>query len=94
MESFMEESQIQSVWLSGEDEPHPLKDERYERDYFYLELQRQAELKLNEDEDDEEDDDDQTEMSLARKAQTSESTSNDDENMSLNDKTPLLPPKQ
>ena len=41
MESFMVDQQIQSVWTSGEDEPHPLKDERYEKCYFFNVLQQE-----------------------------------------------------
>ena len=52
MESFMEDSQIQSIWLSGDDEPHPLKGEQYQGYYFYPEMlnRNQDQNDLNDDE--------------------------------------------
>ena len=52
MEAFMEDSQIQSIWLSGDDEPHPLKGEQYQGCYFYPEMlsRNQGQKDLNDDE--------------------------------------------
>ena len=48
----MEDSQIQSIWLSGDDEPHPLKGEQYQGYYFYPEMlnRNQDQNDLNDDE--------------------------------------------
>ena len=99
----MEDSQIQSIWLSGDDEPHPLKGEQYQGCYFYPEM-----LSRNQDQKDLNDDESTSEShgkilplfqlpyfpsfrNFPLFTFSLESSSND-ESMSLtNDKTPLLP---
>ena len=45
MENFMQ-PEFDSVWVTGDDEPHPLKHENYQNlYYYYADQRRQNELK-------------------------------------------------